>query len=213
MQETNSGHARMSETARSLLRVLVASYFIVVALGFVPGTDFTVLEHLGGPSIIVGIVISALVFGLAFMVMIGAYTRLCALLLGLMTVFAAFLGLAHPGASLDIGAFWRDLALIAALMLTYADPAPAQPTTGDTGGRSASRPAAPEARAARPKPAMPLFASARARAAMRRQTTEAVTDLASVRAQMPRQVDLRAPLEQRQIEEIFEEDRAMVSGN
>ena len=58
------------------------------------------------------------------MVMIGLFMRPAALVLGLMTFFASYLQTIELGVVDELGTFWRDLVLIAALMLTYAENAP-----------------------------------------------------------------------------------------
>jgi hypothetical protein len=73
------------------------------------------------------------VFTLATMILLGKQTRLAALILGLLTFYASYLQMVQIGIDHVLGAFWRDMALVAALMLTYGGPAkappPPQPTT------------------------------------------------------------------------------------
>ena len=58
---------------------------------------------------------------MAYLVMIGVWLRGSALLLGTVTFWASYLKMIELGMEHELGAFWRDLALIAALMLTYCD--------------------------------------------------------------------------------------------
>ena len=115
--------ARMIDrTAQALLRIIIASYFIAVALGLIPGTDFSVLTALFMPAPFDKAFAMALVFMLAYLVMMGLWLRGAALTLGLMTFWSSYVGMISLGVSDELGSFWRDIALIAALMFTYGGP-------------------------------------------------------------------------------------------
>ena len=174
MQDAPSRSVEINHNAQSWLRILIASYFIAVALRLIPGTDFSLLLGLVADQGTANLLTAISVFTLAYMVMIGCYLRIAALLLGLMTFFAAFVGYVGPQASGhlasgDLAAFWRDIALVAALMLTYARRRPP---------------------AIRPKPP-----------ASTAKVTDLATHRARVSAQRP--MDLRAPLGHDEIENIF----------
>jgi uncharacterized membrane protein YphA (DoxX/SURF4 family) len=109
----------LSEAAQTTMRMLIASYFIAAATGSIPGADTGALFAFLLPAPLDHIMGSSLVFLLATMVMIGARTRPAALLLGLITFYASYVELMHIGVAHVLGQFWRDMALIAALMLTY----------------------------------------------------------------------------------------------
>jgi ABC-type amino acid transport system permease subunit len=102
-----------NDAAQMSVRMLIASYFMATAVGSIPGADTGALlaPLLNEP--LSRVVAGSIVFTLATMVLIGKQTRLAALLLGLLT-------------------FWRDMALIAALMLTYGGPAKAPPPAQST---------------------------------------------------------------------------------
>ena len=119
MQDTPSRSVEITHNAQSWLRILIASYFIAVALRLIPGTDFALLLGLIADRGTANLLAAISVFSLAYMVMIGCCLRVAALLLSLMTFFAAFVGYVGPQGSGDLAAFWRDLAMVAALMLTY----------------------------------------------------------------------------------------------
>ena len=163
----------INQSGHAWLRILIASYFSAVALRLIPGTDFTLLLDRIADAGTADLLTSMIVFSLAYMVMIGCYLRLAALLLALMSLFSAFVGYVGPTGAGDLGAFWRDIALVSALMLTY------------------SRRARPETQksAAVPVPAQAAN----------------VTNLAAHRARISasRPMDLRAPLGQDEIENIF----------
>ena len=123
---TNSSAERitLNATAQNLLRIVIASYFLAVGLNLIPGTNLTILAEQVLPAHVAEPLSAMLVFALAFLVMIGLYMRPAALVLGLMTLFASYLQMIELGVADELGTFWRDLVLIAALMLTYAENAP-----------------------------------------------------------------------------------------
>jgi uncharacterized membrane protein YphA (DoxX/SURF4 family) len=114
----------LNATAQNLLRIVIASYFLAVALNLIPGTSLTVLAEQVLPAEVAGPLSAMVVFALAFLVMVGLFMRPAALVLGLMTLFASYLQMIELGVADELGTFWRDLVLIAALMLTYAENAP-----------------------------------------------------------------------------------------
>lgn len=124
MQAAPTEGVEITHNTQTWLRILIASYFIAVALKLIPGTQFASLFGLIADQGTAHLLTSLTVFSLAYMVMIGCCLRLAALLLGLMTFFAAFV--TYFGAPLagDLGAFWRDIALVSALMLTYVSRRP-----------------------------------------------------------------------------------------
>ena len=119
MQDAPTHSVEINHTAQSWLRILIASYFIAVALRLIPGTDFSLLLGLVADQGTANLLAAVLVFSLSYMVMIGCCLRIAALLLGLLTFFSAFVGYVGPLGTGDLAAFWRDLAMVAALMLTY----------------------------------------------------------------------------------------------
>jgi uncharacterized membrane protein YphA (DoxX/SURF4 family) len=124
MQSTNADRIVLNSAAQALLRILIGSYFVAVSLHIIPGTDLGLLFVSVVPAPWSGALAAGLVFVLAFMIMIALYTRVAALILGLMTFFASYLAMVSLGVADELAAFWRDLALIAALVLTYSDKDP-----------------------------------------------------------------------------------------
>ncbi|SDK36628.1 hypothetical protein [Aliiruegeria lutimaris] len=122
MYSTSGDRLVLGPTAQNLLRILIASYFLAGAVGLIPGTDLTALTDRFMPAHISSPFGSALVFSLAYLVMIGVWLRGAALTLGILTFWASYLRMMDLGLQSELGIFWRDLALIASLMLTYAEP-------------------------------------------------------------------------------------------
>lgn len=105
----------------SAIRLLIVSYFVALALGLISGTNLAVLATpfmpMGAAKIISGLG----VIGLSAMILFGVHRRLAALLLAIILFWCSYLAFVSPSGIEDIGSFWRDLALIGALLLTYAD--------------------------------------------------------------------------------------------
>ena len=196
MQTSISGQTPPRSNAASLLRVLIASYFVAVGLGLIPGTDFTQLTGLIAEPQVASVLTAIVVFALSYMVMVGYRTRLAALVLALFTFFAAFVGYVGPSGTGDLGAFWRDLALVAALLLTY-------PTRLWREDRKRIKDKGPR-RPHRPDPASGADRRDPSRPAPRKAE---VTEISKVRRQKSvvatRPTDLHAPLTSDEIENIF----------
>lgn len=124
MTDATEDGRMLNATAQNLLRIVIASYFLAVALNLIPGTSLTILMVQVMPVHVAEPFSAMMVFALAFLVMVGLYMRPAALVLGLMTLFASYLQMIELGVADELGTFWRDLVLIAALMLTYAENAP-----------------------------------------------------------------------------------------
>ncbi|MFV2037970.1 MAG: hypothetical protein ACC634_12170 [Hyphomicrobiales bacterium] len=109
----------LGQTGQNLIRVLIASYFIAVSIGLISGTTATVLMLALVPPGMAEASASVLVFVLSFLVLMGIWLRPAALLLGMIIFSASYIDNLLPGNPPAIADFWRDLALIGALMLTY----------------------------------------------------------------------------------------------
>ncbi|WP_149866406.1 hypothetical protein [Tropicimonas marinistellae] len=114
----------LSSAGQNLLRILIASYFLAGAIGIIPGTDLTPMFLRFLPMPLAGLASGSLVFLLSYLVMIGVWLRGAALTLGILTFWSSYLRMLDLGIVDELGGFWRDLALIAALMLTYAETDP-----------------------------------------------------------------------------------------
>ncbi len=120
MTERSEPHPPLGSNAQTLLRCLISSYFIAGAIGLIPGIDLLPLTERLLPPALSGPISATTIFVLAYMVMIGIWLRGAALLLGILTFWASYLRMMEQGMGTDLGVFWRDLALIGALMLTYS---------------------------------------------------------------------------------------------
>jgi uncharacterized membrane protein YphA (DoxX/SURF4 family) len=122
----------LGDVAQLSVRMLIASYFMAAAIGSIPGADTGALLSPLLSEPMSRVIAGSLVFTLATMVLVGKQTRLAALILGLMTFYASYLQMVQIGIDHVLGAFWRDMALVAALMLTYGGPAKAPPPPART---------------------------------------------------------------------------------
>ena len=110
---------QMSASGLNLLRFALASYFIGVSLGLINGSNVTALAHLFLPHNLAEFGANTLVFILAFFVLMGVWLRPAALCLaGVVIVNSAYVTwmAGNPEAMSD---FWRDVAMMAGLMMTY----------------------------------------------------------------------------------------------
>lgn len=114
----------LTATGANLIRIVIASYFLALGAGVIPGTDVSALFAAVLPAPWAGLLAGALVFGLAYLVLVGVWLRPAALLLALVMFWASYISAAQAGFAPQLGSFWRDMALIAALILTYAETDP-----------------------------------------------------------------------------------------
>lgn len=114
----------LNVTGQNLLRILIASYFLAVAVGFVPGTDPTILFKYLLPAPHSAVLGTAVAVCLSFLILTGFALRTSVLLMSLGIFWSSYLTALELGLSEQLGYFWRDLALIAALMLTYIETEP-----------------------------------------------------------------------------------------
>jgi uncharacterized membrane protein YphA (DoxX/SURF4 family) len=113
------------ETAQLTVRMLIASYFMAASVGSVPGASTGALLAPLMDDPLGRAIGGSIVFTLATMVLLGVQTRIAALGLGLITFYASYLHIVQIGDQPALGAFWRDMALVAMLMLTYGNTAKA----------------------------------------------------------------------------------------
>ncbi|MGI9389250.1 MAG: hypothetical protein ACR2O1_04255 [Boseongicola sp.] len=108
-------------SGHSLVRLLIVSYFMAFAIGLIPGTDVTVLADPFMSPVAARVLTGTTVFILASLILVGFQRRAAALLLAIVLFWASYVTMLSANGAQNIGGFWRDLALIGALILTYAD--------------------------------------------------------------------------------------------
>lgn len=100
---------------RGIMRLLVISYFVASALGWIGGSAMVDFMIPVLPDDIATMLMRGLILILSALVLIGVGRRHAALVLALVVFFSSYTNLYAGG---DIGSFWRDLALIGALLMT-----------------------------------------------------------------------------------------------
>ena len=102
-------------TPAAATRLLVISYFIAVSLDLIHGTR--VLEFMRPllPENLAIPLMRGVVLTLSVLILTGLARRTAALVLSLVVFFSSYAALYSGG---DISAFWRDLALVGALLMT-----------------------------------------------------------------------------------------------
>ncbi|MEI2804910.1 hypothetical protein [Albidovulum sp.] len=116
----NTSHS-LNQSGQNLVRIVIASYFLAVSVGLIPGTVASPLTGTVLPEPWAGIAGKAVVFATAYLVLVGAWLRVSALLLATVLFWSSYIANAGGG---NLEAFWRDLALIGALILTYTQTLP-----------------------------------------------------------------------------------------
>lgn len=144
----------LSSAELNAARVLIAFYFLAVAAGLTDGVSLVpVFETFLDPSIASG-VSKAVLFTMGFLVLTGVFLRAVALSMAGFLLATYVLAAAKSGNWQPPQTIWRDIALIGALILTYAQregfftrrPAPvgkrARKIVTETGGLSKAEQAA-----------------------------------------------------------------------
>lgn len=121
MTHRDSRSQNLGQGGQNLVRIVIASYFLAVSLGLIPGTAALPLTEPFLPAPYAGIASTAIIFATAYLVLLGVWLRLAALMLATVLFWSSYLENAVAG---DLEGFWRDLALIGALILTYTQTLP-----------------------------------------------------------------------------------------
>ena len=103
----------------NLLRVLISSYFIAVALSLVKGTDLTALAVLLLPGNLGIFAANTMVFILAYLVLMGMWLRPAVLLLATYVLASSIYATTLTTSPEIMSDLWRDITLIAGLMMSY----------------------------------------------------------------------------------------------
>jgi hypothetical protein len=115
-------NARISPSGHVLIRLLIASYYIGAASGAIPYEAGRAFAALLLPAPLAGLFFTGFLFTTAYLVLIGRQMRGAALLLALFIFWAGWFASYGPDAFRSFDAFWRDLAMIGGILLTYMSP-------------------------------------------------------------------------------------------
>lgn len=109
-------------TGLNLIRIVIGSYFMAIALDLIKGIDPSILFlSLTAPTT-ADLLGTMLLFVITAAFMIGVFLRLTSLTLALFVLTTSLIqNLVMPGLpeGENIGAFWRDLTLVCAILLSY----------------------------------------------------------------------------------------------
>ena len=108
---------RMSRTVLSVVRILIASYFLATATGLI--FDQTSRTFLDGVLVEshAQLIATIYLFVTAFAIMVGFIVRPAALLLSVYVFWSGFVDFSTSMEAAALSAFWRNMALLGALLL------------------------------------------------------------------------------------------------
>ena len=101
--------------ANHITRILILSYFLALAGGLINGAEFSRLASPFLADPFATYVTSTVVVVLSAMVLVGFFRRPAALILALILFWASYMTMFATG---DLTGFWRDLALMAGLLMS-----------------------------------------------------------------------------------------------
>lgn len=107
-------------TIRAGARLLIGSYFVAVSLGLTSDPQRGTLVDFIHPSPITEATVAGFLFLSGFVLMIGIWTRIAALMLILYVLASSGIQNAGNITNFTLDGFWRDLALIGGLLMAYA---------------------------------------------------------------------------------------------
>ncbi|MCT8160503.1 hypothetical protein [Pseudoruegeria sp. SHC-113] len=113
----------MDEAGHQAVRLIIASYFIAIAVGVLPSENGQALFATVLPEKYAAAAVSGFVFSTALLVFLGRQMRLAALLLANYVFWSSLVANFVLEGPINIVEFWRDLVMVGALMLTYTGPA------------------------------------------------------------------------------------------
>lgn len=115
----------------TITRLLVVSYFVALALSLIDGANVKLLATPFMSEPAAHLTMRTVVLALSAMVLFGVFRRPAALVLALVIFWPSYMSMYAGG---DISAFWRDLALIGALLMTSHEKQGADAFTEDDHG-------------------------------------------------------------------------------
>ncbi|MEP2782799.1 MAG: hypothetical protein ABJO67_09475 [Pseudoruegeria sp.] len=114
---------QMDGAGHQAVRLLIASYFIAIALGILPSDNGIALMSAFVPDKYAAASVTAFVFATAILIVLGRQVRIAALLLANYVFWTSLVAFISPQTAMSLSEFWRDMVLVGALMLTYTGPA------------------------------------------------------------------------------------------
>ena len=106
-------------TGLNLIRIVIGSYFMAVALGLVSGIAPYALFPKSVDPQLADLIGSTFLFAVTAAFMIGLHLRISALTLALFILCTSLMQNLVTPDTMDISAFWRDLAMLCGVLLSY----------------------------------------------------------------------------------------------
>ncbi|WP_232796475.1 hypothetical protein [Roseovarius salinarum] len=104
----------------NLLRIVIGSYFLALAMGLIQGVDKAALFVAFADATTAQVLGSALLLYFSLTFMAGIAVRMSALVLALFVFCSSAVQTFLYADPVGMGAFWRDLALVCGVLLSYA---------------------------------------------------------------------------------------------
>lgn len=111
---------RLDHTGLNLIRIVIGSYFMAIALGLIEGVDAAALLRPLLPARLAELGGTTALFALSTAFMAGVALRPVALTLALDVLLSSVIAHILAPRAADPSHFWRDLALASAVLLSYA---------------------------------------------------------------------------------------------
>lgn len=111
----------LNQTGLNLIRIVIGSYFAAVSLDLVTGVDQNALFSPVIPALAADVIGSTLLFLTSVAFMTGFQLRSTALVLALFVFCSSLVQNFLLAPVEDISAFWRDVTLVCAIILTYSN--------------------------------------------------------------------------------------------
>lgn len=117
MRKAAARRFEISLSAKGATRLLLAAYFLGLGLGLIQGVEVDILLRSRMTEGAAGLLSGALIVGLALL-LVRKEPRNAALLLSILVFWASYLNMLIQNDANHMADFWRDLALIGALIFT-----------------------------------------------------------------------------------------------
>lgn len=114
---------QMDGAGHQAVRLIIASYFIAIAVGVLPSDNARSLVGTILPEAYVAPAVTTFVFATAVLIFLGRQMRIAALLLANYVLWSSLVAYIAPQSTMSLSEFWRDMIVVSALMLTYTGPA------------------------------------------------------------------------------------------
>lgn len=110
----------LDHTGLNLIRIVIGSYFMAISLGLITGVDQSALFRPWLDAQTAQLAGTGVLFSLSMIFMSGVFLRMAALTLALFVLCSSAVGSFLSFEPQPISSFWRDLALVCAVLMSYS---------------------------------------------------------------------------------------------